>query len=413
MNNICADLECTGCMACMNACNHQAISLGVDNEGFYRPIINLEKCTDCALCSKVCPANKPFLEEKENKVTQMAYSAWSQDESTRLNSSSGGAFTEFAKHVLQKGGVVFGVVLDEKLVARHSYIEKECDLYLMQGSKYVQSSVDYSYKKAKSYLKQGVDVLFSGTPCQIDGLKRFLGHHYYNLFTVDFVCHGVPSPLIFEEYKSYIEAKNCFKISDVKFRCKKYSWIFFNILIKGNVEKEKGLEKEYIGTYYQDPYIRGFLRDNFLRPSCYNCKYASLKRPADITIADWWGYQKRSKLDKNFEEKGVSLILVNTIKGITVFEKVKSNFVFRVRTLEEALKTNKSLKTSFPKPKTRNEFWNDYKKVPFSQLVQKWMASEKVPLYLLLRSKYTHNYFFNLCASFLKNYCRILHRISK
>lgn len=372
MKNICNIEECTGCMACANACARHAIQVKADKEGFDRPVIDENQCVDCGLCAKVCPINHH--PEANNPIE--VYSGWSSDEAVRISSSSGGAFTEIARPVLEEGGVVFGCALNDKLQAEHVYVETLEDLEMkLRGSKYVQSKIGKSYSQARDFLKQGRKVLFSGTPCQIAGLNNYLRKDYKNLITVDLVCHGVPSPLIFEEYKKYIAQTEKMNLTDVKFRCKKSSWIFYNMTITGHVEKSSAL-KTYIGRYFDDPYIRGFLRDYFLRPSCHKCHFTSTKRCADFTIADWWGYKKENSNDKNFEIKGVSLILVNTEKALAIFPRL--NLTVKKRNIEEALKTNISLQKAFSRPNSRASFWKDYSKYPFSKLVDKYMKPEKI-----------------------------------
>lgn len=372
MKNICNIEECTGCMACVNVCAHQAIYVKADDEGFDRPVIDEALCVDCGLCVKTCPINHHPLANEAKEV----YSGWSSDDVVRTNSSSGGAFTEIARPILEEGGVVFGCALNDKLQAEHIYVENLEDFEReLRGSKYVQSKIGYSYVQAKEFLRQGRKVLFSGTPCQIAGLKNYLRKDYDNLLTVDLVCHGVPSPLIFEEYKKYIAQKEKMNLTDVKFRCKKSSWIFFNMTITGHVEKN-ATEKAYIGSYYDDPYIRGFLRDYFLRPSCYRCHFTSTKRCADFTIADWWGYKKKNSVDKDFRQKGVSLILANTDNALKILPQLK--MILRKRTIDDAKKTNASLSHSFNAPNKRLDFWKEHKEMHFAELVNKYMYPKRV-----------------------------------
>lgn len=299
-----------------------------------------------------------------------------------MDSSSGGAFTEIAKLILAKDGVVFGVAMDERQQARHIYIERESELFKLRGSKYVQSIINDSYKKAKHFLQSGREVLFSGTPCQIAGLYNYLRKKYDNLTTVDIICHGVPSPKVFDDYKSWIEKLIKEKITSIKFRCKKSSWIFFNIGINPNIEQDN-INYSYTGSYYADPYIRAFLRDNILRPNCYHCQYTSIDRVSDFTIADWWGYKGKTAYDKDFDRKGVSLIMCNTEKAVNMVKLLDMRL--DERTPEEALRTNLSLKRPFPEPKTRNEFWKDYARMDFQSMVNKWMYPEKILLSTYIR----------------------------
>ena len=383
MDLICDYIDCTGCMACYNVCPKSAISMCADKEGFLHPHIDESLCINCKLCINVCPVKNPVI--KHNPI--QIYSGWSKNEDIRIASSSGGAFTEIALYILNHGGVVFGVILNEKLEAIHSYIENGTDLEQMRGSKYVQSNINDSFKKAKIFLDQGRLVLFSGTPCQIAGLTNYLKKNYANLYTVDLICHGVPSPLIFEEYKQYIESKENILIGKIKFRDKKYSWIFFNMQIEG-IDRVLKQKKEYIGTYFCDPYLRGFLRDYFIRPNCHHCVYTTVQRIGDFTIADWWKYKAKHRLDKGFEEKGVSLVFCNTNKAVDIFKHL--NMFFEERTINEAITTNKPLSSAFPPSPYRRNFWEDHEGMRFEDLIRKYMYPQSVPLYQRISSSKVH-----------------------
>ncbi|CCZ49101.1 uncharacterized protein BN750_00972 [Bacteroides sp. CAG:661] len=383
MESICDYTQCTGCMACLNICPHKAIHITQDKEGFYRPHIEKEKCVDCGLCRQKCPANTPVSTHKPIKI----YSGWNKDENTRMQSSSGGAFSALAIPILKNSGVVFGAYLNDKLIVAHTYIEHEQDLHILQGSKYVQSDINLIFRKVKEFLQAGKCVLFSGTPCQIAGLKSYLKKGYDNLITVDLICHGVPSPTIFEDWKSWFQKQhNLNDITSIKFRAKKKSWIFFNMDIKGYSKSGKKLH--FTSGYYKDAWIRGFLRDYYLRPSCYQCQYTQTNRCSDITIADWWGYRPEKGESKDFESKGVSLIMCNTSKGNDYFAKYcTQSMILRERTLEEACKTNKSLRESFKIPEARTQFWQDYFELPFEEIVKKYMQPEKTPMHVWIRTQ--------------------------
>lgn len=395
MKDICNFVECTGCMACVNVCAHHAISVVQDAEGFYRPHIDETVCVDCGLCQKTCPINHHPSTNEPLKI----FSGWSSDEHVRISSSSGGAFTEIARPILEEGGVVFGCALDDKLQAYHTYVESLEDLAAkLSGSKYVQSRIGDSYSQAKGFLKQGRKVLFSGTPCQIAGLKNYLRKDYENLITVDLICHGVPSPMLFEDYKIFMQQHENMKLAKISFRSKKSSWIFFNMTLLGHVEKSFA-EKTYIGRYFEDPYIRGFLRDYFLRPSCHQCHFTSTKRCSDFTIADWWGYRKETSKDNDFALKGVSLILANTNNASNLLPIIKMQL--RQRTLEEAMKTNISLSHPFPMKETRGQFWKDYRIMSFEEMVNKYMKPEKVSWSVNLRQHHKNTDSFLTFVNFL------------
>lgn len=374
IRNICDLQNCTGCAACTQVCKHGAISMQLDEEGFLRPLISQDLCVECGICVKTCPVNTQTMKYEPIKI----FSGWSNDETTRLTSSSGGAFVEIAKIILAQKGVVFGVAMDCNMLARHIFIESEKDICKLQGSKYIQSIIGDAYKETKHFLQEGRKVLFSGTPCQVAGLRNFLHKDYENLYTVDLVCHGVPSPKVFKDYTHYIETVIKEPIKEIKFRCKKSSWIFFNMGVNPHVEKNGFTKYSYIGNYYSDPFIRAFLRDNILRPNCYQCQYTSLERVSDFTIGDWWGYKATTEKDKDFDRKGVSLILCNTEKAVAV--SLHLNMYLSEQTKEEVLHTNLSLKRPFPMPETRDEFWREYRTKSFVDIVKRWMAPDKITL---------------------------------
>lgn len=383
MKDICASEKCTGCESCRQVCRHNAISMEPDSEGFLHPCVNQALCVDCGLCQKRCPVNTPI---HKNETPLKVFSGWSKDEIVRMSSSSGGAFTEIAKLILSKGGAVFGVAMDENVQARHICVRDEKELSKLQGSKYVQSIIGDTFKEAKEELQKGRLVLFTGTPCQIAGLRNFLQKDYDNLYTLDLICHGVPSPRVFKDYIKCIERRIKEPVRHIKFRCKKSKRIFYNTGINPRVEKSHSCENQeckYEGAYYSDPYIRVFLRDNILRSNCYECPYTSIQRVSDFTLADWWGYQEKEEMDKDYDKKGVSLILCNTAKAV---DMVKGwDMYVKERTVEEALKTNLSLKKPFPKPTSRELFWNEYDSKTFEEMIPLWMYPELIPLSTYLR----------------------------
>ena len=398
MDKICDYSICTGCMSCYNSCPVHAISMLPDKEGFLYPAIDSKLCIDCKLCKRVCPINTtPKLEPIIN-----VFSGWSKDDTTRISSSSGGAFTEIAKIILNKGGVVFGCSLDSEMKATHIYIDSDKDIYRLRGSKYVQSYIGDSYKKAKEFLEKGQYVLFSGTPCQIAGLKNYLKRDYDNLLTVDLICHGVPSPLIFDNYKKYISNKyDLGKITRINFRDKINSWRYFNISIQGN---KKG--KKYIGGVFDDPFLRGFLKDYYMRNSCYNCQFTKTLRAADITIGDWWNYTATENIDRNFKRKGVSLITVNTNKGEQILESL--NMTLRKRTLEEALRTNQCLHAPYKKPLDRNDFWSLFLKTGFKSTVDVYLKPERIDIGTRILNKFPNTDIVVLLSKILRRIFKLV-----
>ena len=364
-------------MACLSVCKIKAISAVSDKKGFLYPVIDDNICVDCGLCALSCPAiNTPSYNVKD----QQYYASWNLKQDIRKNSSSGGLFYEFASFVLKNNGVVFGAKFDSDFIVRHSYVDKIEDLCQLQGSKYVQSRIENTYIQAADFLKSGRKVLFSGVPCQIAGLKSFLKKDYENLLTIDLVCHGTPSPKLFDSYKDFVKTK--YRLGDFNsfnFRSKDNSWHLFNIKI---VDKNR---KKYYGGFYEDAWIRGFLRNIFLRESCYTCKYATINRLSDISLADYWGY---SPLTDDIKHKGVSLLIVNNEKGKNVLSQLSNNLYLETKDLASALSTNMNLQRPCEKPDSSETFWSDYFTLPFENVISKWMYPEQVSHSELINSTF-------------------------
>ncbi len=304
--------SCTGCYGCFNACNEDALSFQLNQEGFVEPFIDSEKCTDCGVCQKRCPMIETQLNERLD--SPISFAEWSKDDFTRINSSSGGVFTELSKIIIEEGGVVFGVTFDNSFKARHISIENEEDIALIRGSKYVQSHIDDAYKKAVSIAFQGRPVLFSGTPCHISAINLFIrSNPEIEIYTCEVICHGIPSESIFRSYLDYFSQLKNSKIREYSFRDKTLGWKKSGIKIIFNNGEE------YFRRWLKDPFMIGFLRDIYLRPICYACPFAHLPRGADITIGDFWGVPK--ELD---DPRGVSAVIINTPKGEKLFEKVSN-----------------------------------------------------------------------------------------
>lgn len=341
--------DCCGCGACAQRCPHNAIELIQDNEGFLYPQIDESICIDCGLCERVCPIINQELPSEPIKV----FAAKNNDENIRQLSSSGGIFTLLATKVINNGGVVFGAIFNAKWEVEHDYTDTIEGLAKFRGSKYVQSKINNNYILAEEYLKDGKQVLFSGTPCQIAGLKRFLRKEYENLICVDIICHGVPSPFIWQKY---LEQYNLTELSSISFRDKTNSWKRYEVVIR---QGEKTLIREDIG---KNIYMKLFLSDLCLRPSCSNCSSKSGKSKSDITIADFWGIQH---LHPDFDDdKGCNLILINSKKGLNLFNKLECD---KIETdFNTAIKYNTSYFKSVAEPKYRNYFFDNFDKYGFA-----------------------------------------------
>ena len=347
--------NCCGCSACVQRCPKHCISLVEDQEGFLYPAVDGENCIDCGLCERVCPILNP----QETISTLEVFAAKNTNENERLNSSSGGVFLPLAREVINKGGVVFGAVYDACWEVQHVYAEKIEDVYPMMGSKYLQSKIENNYKEAERFLKQGREVMFVGSPCQIAGLRTFLRKKEYpNLLAVDFLCHGVPSPGVWrrflaETYGGYVAkeqgrlqataGKNSVLLSslnatspigDIKFRDKTESgWKKFRFVVRQK-SASKADQNSVLSSdiHYNNPFMRGFLSDIYLRPSCYECKCKNGVNHSDLTIGDYWAARVT---DQNFDDdKGVSLVLVNTSKGKEYFDRL--NMTVRKSDLDKA-----------------------------------------------------------------------------
>lgn len=312
--------ECCGCTACVQVCPVGCISLVEDYEGFNYPTVSEEDCLHCGKCDAVCPISN----NKDASIPDQVLAVKAKDDEVRKCSSSGGVFSVFAEHILGMGGVVFGAAFDEKWNVVHRYIDKAEDMSLLRGSKYVQSDCVFSFKQVEAFLRQGRQILFTGTPCQIAGLKSFLGRDYDNLWTMDFVCHGVPSPGVWRQYLKETLAKKGYGRDDIEsifFRDKRKGWKNSIIIIKGKQDDFLVEEKN------QNAFLRGFLRNLYLRPSCHDCRFRGLRSGSDVTVADFWGVEDCCP---DFDDDmGVSAVLLNTKKGKCFFEEVSPRFLHR------------------------------------------------------------------------------------
>lgn len=295
---------CCGCSACASKCPKRCITMQTDSEGFLYPIVNEADCIDCGLCEKVCHELHPYNERKPLNV----YAAINKDEKVRMKSSSGGIFYLLAKKTISEGGVVFGAKFDEDWQVVLDYAETMEDVKPFMGSKYVQARTDSAYKDAETFLKQGRKVLFSGSPCQVAGLHHYLCKEYENLTTVDFVCHGVPSPKVWDLYIKELTANAHKTIKYVSFRNKNNGWQKFNTYISA-VEDSLILSQHH----RDNAYMKAFFMNMILRPSCYECKAKKGSSHSDITIADYWGIQE--KHSDMFDDKGTSLVFIDSMKG--------------------------------------------------------------------------------------------------
>lgn len=333
--------QCCGCESCRNICPKQCIFMKEDNEGFLYPEVNSTDCINCGLCEKVCPVLHPSKE----RIPVAVYAVKHYDDNIRLASSSGGVFTFIAEKVIDEGGVVFGARFNEQWVVIHDYVDTKEKLSHFRGSKYVQSWMGDTYKQVLSFLQSGRKVLFTGTSCQIAGLKLFLRREYDNLLTVDVICHGVPSPKVWKQYLSEITSTDSMPITNITFRNKQNGWHNYFLSVKSG---EKELSN--ISTY-TEIYSHLFLTDLMLRPSCYSCPAKSGKSCSDITLGDFWGIEKIfPEFDDN---KGCSVVLLYNSNVKSFLE----GMVIKNVTYNQAKQGNPSLENSVSSHINRKYFF--------------------------------------------------------
>ena len=373
--------NCTACGACVNACPVNAIRMNTDKCGFYYPELDEESCIKCDLCQKICPIGKKKILEDNTFIPQV-YAAYAKNTEIRKQSSSGGIFSVLAQHVLRQNGVIYGAAYDENLKVVHTGARTEKELLRLRGSKYVQSFIPENlFVKIKKELDSGTMVLFSGTPCQVAGLKLFLSKEYENLFLVDLLCHGVPSPRVFKEHVSAYERKYKKKITDYSFRNKQFSWQYYNTSIKWNDMTETAL------PYLNDHYMKIFLHQDhpFLRNSCYHCQYAEATRCSDITIGDFWGFEQTGHM-KNTDQ-GISCVICNTSKGDKFYRQTVDKQIWEPRKLFEVARANGNLRQPCNySAKTRDRFWNDFINLGWEKAEKNLPYSLKQRLAVLINS---------------------------
>lgn len=328
--------DCCGCTACSSICPKQCIIMREDKEGFLYPIVNMENCIDCGKCEAVCHIRH----QGKQTIPLKTYAAYSQDEHLRKTSSSGGVFSMLAEQVIAKGGVVFGARFNEQWSVIIDYTEIIEGLAAFRGSKYVQAAVGNAYSKCEIFLKEGRCVLFSGTPCQIAGLGRYLRKEYDNLLTVDFSCHGVPSPLVWRRYLSESLSLMKKEVKNILFREKREGWETFNFTIQLDNQRKV---LEWTWPCRENPYMKAFLNNLILRPSCANCKAKEGRSGSDITLADYWCVDKVHP--QLIDDKGVNLVVVRTEKGLKSIKGMRKAILIESR-YEEGMRYNEGLWSS-------------------------------------------------------------------
>lgn len=362
MNKICEDRMCVGCSACFNVCPTKSILMKEDAQGFLYPTIDSNTCIDCGLCRKVCLA----FGENHKCVPEKVYAAINKNEGDYITSTSGGIATLFSKKIISSGGVVYGAAVCDNMEVKHIRVDRIEDVERLKGSKYVQSVMGDSYFQVRTDLKKEKIVLFIGTPCQIMGLRKFLGKSYDNLYLCDIVCHGVPSGKMLRDHiVAVTDGKRAERIS---FRDSEG----FYLKVYNNVEEI------YHKKNFYDVYYIGFLKGLFYRECCYNCDFAESKRVGDVTLGDFWGFNSEKKAFPIKATKGLSLILINTENGKKLLELCDNELIKQERSLEEAVNGNKQLRKPSEKHKKYDSFKKIYKKKGFEKAAKYLLWKERI-----------------------------------
>lgn len=339
MTEVIAQNRCTGCRACVYVCPQSCIAFSANGEGFLQPHIDAENCMDCRLCVRTCPVEHPLV----GSPVMAAFSARNKDAATVRESSSGGVFTVLAETVIGQGGVVYGAAYREDFrKVQHRRIDTVADIAALRGSKYVQSDLGTTFRAVKDDLAAGRQVYYSGTPCQIAGLLAFLGKHPDNLITQDLICHGVPSPAVWETYISSVAKGRT--VTAVNMRNKAKGWQRYTLAIDFSNGETYAADKDH------DAYLRAFSENLSLRRSCGACQYKSADRISDITLADHWGFAP--------DDRGLSLVGIHSEKGLSLWKQVADRLEVQETSWETALTRNRSAVVSAQLNPKRDAFFS-------------------------------------------------------
>ena len=361
MEKLCNTELCTGCGACAAVCPANCIRMERDTEGFLQPVVDQQACIGCSRCQKACPILNPLPRDPGGTI---ACAAINKDEAVRLHSTSGGVFSLLCRWVLDRRGVIFGAAYDEDFQVIHCQVDCAEDLHKLRCAKYAQSSLGDTFSRVKRLLAEERYVLFSGTPCQVGGLLSYLGKPHEKLILVDLVCHGVPSPGVWQHYMDYRSSQDAGgqKPVRINLRSKETGWPGYSILF----EYPDG--QRYSAPNSQDPYLRGFVGNLYLRASCYHCRFKGIARQSDFTLADYWGVW--SQLPAYHDGKGTSLVLMHSGKARSIWKDLSSEMhVFQVDPAQ-SLEENASALTAPPCPPARAAFFSRYETEDFTDLVE-------------------------------------------
>lgn len=370
--------ECYGCTACSSVCPKEAITMLPSNEGFLYPNIDNELCVDCSLCLKVCNIQNNVLKRILNDKPKRVYAAWNKNHSDIMTSTSGGIATMLSKTLFNKGFSVYGAIFDSQNNVTHIKAKSEDDIERMKGSKYVQSNIVGIFKEVKKDLDNNIKVLIIGTPCQIGGLKSYLKSDCKNLYTIDLVCHGVPSAKMFSSYIHYIENEMGQPIREYTFRKKKESgWRpYEGFILKSG--------KSIVRTSGIQSYALGFYNNYFSRESCYHCVYSQPQRVGDITLSDFWGAENVHKELRIQRKYGFNYLGINTEKGNEMFSMIQKEIDFVESSLDVAISGDHRFVRSDYRPIIRSSIYKILEEKGYSYIAKSILKKRRsIKSYLL------------------------------
>lgn len=379
MLRLCDLKSCTGCSACMNACLKGCITMQMNAEGFIHPIMDEQFCISCGKCEKSCPVLHSPVPPAQSK----AYAAINVDNDVRENSTSGGIFTLLSEYIIEKGGIVFGAAYCEDFSVSHQYVKTADPLQKFHGAKYVQSNIGLSYRQAKEFLDDDRYVLFSGTPCQIEGLQSFLGKPYEKLICVDLICHGIPSPEVWQHYVKYradIDNGGTRPIY-INMRSKSTGWQRYSVAFQY-------ADQKYSSVFTDDPYMYGYIKDLFTRPSCFDCKFKGINRNSDFTLGDFWGIEGQQPAMN--DNRGTSLVFVHSEKADEIWNAVSDKIRYEEVETDVAIQWNPMAVQSTSYQEKREEFFARYLENDFEQLVWELVPKplpQKTGLFVRIKNK--------------------------